>query len=129
MRKYEEPVPFGLLFEEVAPEPQGLIIPVYDESQDLSCIQDPEGKWIPFVEFEQSVGTQTGTKIRREVTDTDPGDDQQNLAVVGTMTVTEVRKEATDTDPEDDHGYTPVVKSLLGTDTITRIDNENTDQD
>jgi len=120
-------IPFGLLFEEPAPEPRDLITPTYDESSDLSCVETSEGKRVPYVELSRSVmtetvtrvvnevtdedeslsmqcvETQTETKVIVETTDRDPGIDVARwLGIAGTQTITEVRAESTDTDLEDD---------------------------
>jgi hypothetical protein len=157
MTKQERAIPFGLLFEEAAHQPQGQIVPTYDEETDLSYVEDGQGHRIPYVEFNQVTGTQTATKVDRETTDTDPGDDRTAFSAVGTVTLTEIRVESTDTDPEDDnarsfrmlgtetetfveteptdkdpeddYGSTSILKSSLGTDTITRVQEEHTDQD
>ncbi len=157
MEKQKRAVPFGLLFEEVAPQPQGLIMPTYDEATDLSYVEDSQGHRVPYVEFSGATGTRTETKIRSEITDTDPEDDRTGFSTTGTNTLTEVRAESTDTDPEDDnarffgslgtdtltlveaeptdtdpeddHGYHSIWRSLVGTDTITAVEKEPTDQD
>ena len=103
MEKQKRIIPFGLLFEEAAPQSQGLIVPTYDEETDLSYVEDLQGHWVPYVEFSGATGTQTETKVRRETTDTDPGDDRAGFSAIGTNTLTEVRAESTDTDPEDDN--------------------------
>lgn len=157
MTKQERAIPFGLLFEEAAHQSQGQIVPTYDEETDLSYVEDGQGHRIPYVEFNQATGTQTATKVYRETTDTDPGDDRTAFSFTGTTTLTEIRVESTDTDPEDDnarlfgmlgtetatcvaieptdtdpeddHRSTFIHKSSAGTDTITRIQQEPTDQD
>lgn len=130
MEKQERPIPFGLLFEEAAPQPQGPIIPTYDEDTDLSYVKDSRGRRVPYVELSGAIGTHTGTKIRSEITDTDPEDDNARFfGSLGTVTVTLVEAETTDTDPEDDHGYHYSSRSLVGTDTITMVEKEPTDQD
>jgi hypothetical protein len=157
MEKQERTIPFGLLFEEAVPLPQGLIMPTYDEETDLSYVEDLQGYRVPYVEFSVATGTQTETKVWRETTDTDPGDDRTGFSATGTTTFTEVRVESTDTDPEDDnarfvssvgtdtltlvqaeptdtdpgddHSYCGIRRSLLGTDTITAVERDPTDQD
>jgi len=157
MEKQERSTPFGLLFEEAAPQPQDLIMPTYDEETDLSYVEDSQGRRVPYVEFSRAIGTRTATLVRREITDTDPEDDRAGSYATGTSTLTEVRSESTDTDleddnprffgslgtitvtaveaettdtdPEDDHGYHSSWRSLVGTDTITERDGEATDQD
>lgn len=126
MEKQERTTPFGLLFEEAAPQPQGLIMPTYDEETDLSYVEDLQGHRVPYVEFSGATGTRTATKVRRETTDTDPGDDRTGFSAIGTATLTEVRAESTDTDPEDDNAR---FVGNVGTDTITRIQAEPTDTD
>lgn len=126
MKARERVVPFGLLFEEVAPQPQGLVMPTYDEETDLSYVEDLKGHWIPYVEFVQAAGTQTETRLRREETDTDPGEDHISLSGIGTNTFTEVRTESTDTDPGDDNAQS---FAGLGTNSMTLIASESTDTD
>ena len=148
---------FGLLFEEVAPQPQGLLMPTYDEETDLSYVQDREGHRIPYVELGGALGTQTETKAQGETTDTDPGDDRfgsvatstgtstkvrgqtmdtnsqhddaRYLALLGTDTVTRIDRETTDTDPGDDQNYYTGWNFLAGTETLTEVDGEPTDKD
>jgi len=126
MEQQERPVPFGLLFEEIAPRPQDFIVPIYDEETDLSYVEDPKGHRGPVVEFRRAIGTQTETKVVLETTDTDPGDDRPSFSATGTITLTEVRVETTDTDPEDDH---PRSCGVLGTETATFVAAEPTDTD
>jgi hypothetical protein len=157
MKQQEAAIPFGLLFEEAALQPKGLIMPTYDEETDLSYVEDSQGHWVPYVEYSGVVGTRTETKVWRETTDTDPQDDRTGHSVTGTATVTEVRTEVTDTDPEDDsvrsfgslgtetvtlveseptdtdpgddREYNPIWRSMVGTDTTTRVEKEPIDQD
>jgi len=126
MEKQERTIPFGLLFEEAASPPQGLIMPTYDEETDLSYVEDSQGHRVPYVEFNVATGTQTETKVRRETTDTDPGDDRTGFSATGTTTLTEVRVESTDTDPEDDNAR---FVGSVGTDTITLVQAKPTDTD
>jgi len=130
MEKQDRAIPFGLLFEETAPHPQGLITPTYDEETDLSYIKDSQGRRVPYVEFSGATSTQTETKIRRETTDRDlAGDNAWFCGSAGTQTITFVEAESTDTDPGDDQGYHSVVRPLAGTDTTTKAEGEPTDQD
>jgi len=157
MEKQERSIPFGLLFEEAAPQPQSLIMPTYDEETDLSYVEDSQGRRVPYVQLSRVAGTRTATKVWREITDTDPEDDRAGFPAIGTNTLTAIRAESTDTDPEDDnprffgslgtgtmtlveaestdtdpeddHGYHSGWRSLVGTDTITKVETEPTDQD
>lgn len=126
VKETNSPVPFGLLFEEPAAQPQNLVMPVYDEETDLSYVEDPAGRLVPCVELTGVLGTQTNvTKIWTDPPDTDPEDDRQGFVHLGTMTLTKVRNESTDTDPEDDRSYF----SNLGTRTLTEVQVESTDTD
>lgn len=157
MYNQEMSIPFGLLYEEVAPNPREIFHPTYDEMEDLSFLEDGQGRRIPFVEFGNDFGTQTETYVYRESTDTDPGDDHSNVVVLATETSTAVKAETTDTDPEEDNTQSSrrfgidtvtairpkpkniysdnicesqiVGRSFLATDTITKMDNEQTDTD
>jgi hypothetical protein len=125
----ERTIPFGLLFEEPAPQPRDLVVPIYDEEKDLSYVEDFRGQRVPYVEFNENTGTQTATKVHRESTDTDPTDDRANLSVMGTTTSTSIRAESTDTDPQDDQVRRSPNGPLVSTETLTRIRRENTDRD
>lgn len=130
MAESDRAIPFGLLFEEWAPEPQSFIAPTYDEGRDLSYVEDPQGQWIPYVEFGGALGTTSVTNVRKEDTDTDPEDDRADLYVVGaTATHTKVKAESTDADPDDDREYRPVRAPLVGTHTVTEVRAESTDKD
>jgi hypothetical protein len=128
MNKTEQHVPFGLLFEETAPEPEELVTPIYDEGKDYSCIQ-VQGEWVPVVELTKHMGTQTATKSFRETTDTDPGDDRQRVASLDTQSITFVASESTDTDPEEDNKNDRRSRAFLSTQTVTSIKEEATDED
>jgi len=149
----EVPIPFGLLFEEPAAQPQGLIIPIYDEETDLSYVEDSNSRLIPYVEFTEAIGTETHTRVAGEpvdedknrfsrfagtdtvteveieATDTDPGDDMRFVGRLGTETATLVKGEATDTDPGDDRTSLLSRVPLMGTDTCTKVVGESTDKD
>jgi hypothetical protein len=71
MNNKRKPIPFGLLFEEVAPQPSELIIPLYDEEADLAYVIDSQGHRIPFVECCELTSTDTFTKAAGEPTDKD----------------------------------------------------------
>ena len=157
MEKQDRAIPFGLLFEEAVPHPQGLIMPTYDEETDLSYVKDSQGRRVPYVELSRAIGTQTETKVWRETTDTDPEDDRAGHSTTGTQTITAIRAESTDQDPAngnarffgsvgtqiitlveaeptdadagDDQGYHLIQRPLVGTDTITKVEKEPTDQD
>jgi hypothetical protein len=119
-------IPFGMLFEEPATQPEGAVMPVYDEERDLSFVRDPQGFLVPCVEFAAATGTQTNvTKVWNETADTDPEDDRTGLFRLGTMTITEVERESTDTDPEDDRTSFFSLSTITG----TRIRSESTDTD
>jgi len=124
--KRETNIPFGLLFEETAPQPQDLVVPQYDEAADISYVEGPAGNRIPYVEIRSAIGTQTETKAQGEPTDTDPGDDRTSFVATGASTFAEVRVESTDTNFEDDNARS---FGRLGTDTVTRISGEPTDTD
>jgi hypothetical protein len=129
MGKQDMNIPFGLLFEEVAPNPKVTILPSYSEEKDLSFVEDAHGQPIPYVEFGASTGTLTETKVHQEGTDTDPEDDHAGFSYTGTTTSTAVEAEMTDTDPSDDHEHQPVWRSFMGTDTFTEAAGEPTDKD
>lgn len=146
-------IPFGLLFEEAAPEPRGLIVPTYDEEADLSYVVDSAGHRIPYVEFTAAIGTEThtriasesvdedenrlgflgtetATKVRIEATDRDPeGNKPRPIVSLGTESVTLIQSESTDTDPEDDRTSPSIRRPLVGTDTFTEVKREATDKD
>ena len=109
MDKRGKVIPFGLLFEEVAPQPQGLIMSTYDEETDLSYMEDSQDHRIPLVEISGAVGTQTMTAAAEEKTDTDPGDDY-----VGSVPNRE---------------YYAAGRFLAGTETFTKQEKETTDRD
>jgi hypothetical protein len=138
MYSQELSIPFGLLYEEEAPTPSEIFHPTYDELEGLSFLEDSQGRRVPFVEFGNYPGTQTETKIYRETTDTDPGDDHSNVLVLATTTSTAVRAETTDTDigadsldtyPNNVQGHQSIWRSMIATDTITKMENEPTDRD
>jgi len=95
-------VPFGMLFLEIAPSPQGLIQPIYDEDLNLSVVKDTAGRLVPFVELDFGIGTHTETRIHQE---------------------------SADVDPEDEIGGQVIWKSLMATYTATKVSNESTDKD
>lgn len=64
-------VPFGLLFEELAPDVQHHVLPIYDEEEGLSYAKDLQGHLVPYVEIAQATGTETITRVRDESTDAD----------------------------------------------------------
>ncbi len=99
MNKKEKALPFGLLFEEVAPFPHGLISPVYDEGTDLSYVEGANGSRIPYVEFSSVLGTATITAVNDEDTDED---EDRLYQLTGTATATKADGEDTDEDPDDD---------------------------
>jgi len=101
MNKKEKALPFGLLFEEAAPLPQGLVSPVYDEDTDLSYVKDADGSRVPYVEFCGILGTQTVTEVKDEETDEDEEEERFNQ-LMGTDTATKADGENTDEDPDDD---------------------------
>jgi hypothetical protein len=155
MDKGNKPTPFGLLFAEPATQPPSPIVPTYDEDTDLSYVEDPAGRRVPYVELTDTIRTETQTRIASEATDedenhlsqfvgthtfteielepTDPDpEDGSRLALgnVGTDTVTLIEAEPTDTDPGDDQGYSnSIQRSLAATDTFTKQDREPTDTD
>jgi hypothetical protein len=126
MKKRETTVPFGLLFEESAPQPRNQVEPTYDEETDISYVIDSEKRKIPYVECGSFTGTNTATKVYRETTDTDPGEDQTRFSVEGTTTVTRIKQESTDTDPENDHSC---FFGALATESVTLVQAEATDTD
>ena len=93
--------PFGVLFEEHAPEAVIFPAPDFDTRTDISYFRGPDGRLVPYVEV-GPMGTDTATKIRRESTDTDAEDEHgtvhQPLTLVGTDTFTKQEKETTDRD-------------------------------
>jgi hypothetical protein len=130
MKKQDRAIPFGLLFEEIAPHPQGLITPTYDEEMDLSYVKDSQGHRVPYVEFSGATSTETETRIRGETTDRDLADDNAWFCEgAGTQTITFVEAEPTDEDPGDNQGYSIMWRFLASTDTFTKEEKESTDQD
>lgn len=127
----EKTTPFGLIFEEVPPQPQMQITPVYDEEMDVSCIEDARGGRTPYVEFAGRLATETYTRVANEPTDND--EDKDHYRFVGTQTESKTWGETTDTDPEDDYVRLPASIGIrtvtLATDTFTRIQTEPTDTD
>ncbi len=120
-------MPFGLVFEEEARQPEKLISPSYDEGTDLSYVEDSEGHKIAYVEFGNiSVGTDTATKALPETADRDfVDDDAASFAKWGTQTITAVAEESTDEDEDVD-----VSKHTgTGTETLTEVRSESTDED
>ncbi len=112
MENQKNSIPFGLLFEELAPQPETLYVPIYDESTDVSYIEDTQGRRIACVEYHataennQLAGTMTVTETAVEATDTDPEQDrplgfEHGNHLAGTMTVTKTATEPTDNDPSD----------------------------
>jgi len=127
MSDRKKTVPFGLLFEETAPQPCNLMTPIYDEETDIAYVEDSKGRRSPYVEFAGTMGTETATKVETETPDEDPEDYVSKLSgVMGTDTITAVEAETTDTDPEDDHTRS---FSSLGTETMTRVQLEAPDED
>jgi hypothetical protein len=115
-------VPFGLLFEESAQSSQVMISPVYDEEKDLSFVQDSSGKFIPYVELRDALGTQTLTESGGESND----EDEENSARL-TGTRTETLADGENTDEDDDRRYSYFLS--IGTQTATKADGETIDED
>ena len=127
MEKQKRAAPFGLLFEEVAPPPQDIIVPTYDEDTDLSYVKDSQGRLVPYVEAGRVVSTATLTKVRVESTDTDPEDDDARFfGNLSTVSMTRIRAESTDTDPDDDNAR---FFGNLATESATFVQMESTDTD
>jgi len=129
METNKKRIPFGILFEEEAPSPKDIIIPEYDKDMEISFIKDSEGNRIPYVESYNSLGTQTSTRITNEITDDDPEVHNSVFNIYGTGTVTEVKTETIDVDNIIDHKRLMRERSLLGTETVTKVSNEHTDPD
>ncbi|SRR6266498_479562 len=109
-------MPFGLLFEE-RPVVSNLIMPIYDEDEDISIVVDENGHKIPSVEYRTGIGTKTATST---IEDTD--DDEDALMVNGTRTVTETQAESADSDEN-------VFLAMLATKTETFVQSEDSDKD
>jgi hypothetical protein len=109
--------PFGLLFEEPVVPNLEIIIPTYDESEDISVIIDEHGNKTPYVEWNCNLGTKTMTKVAGESTDDDDGP-----KTLGTRTETFVSEEAS-SDIDD------TANLFLGTKTSSIVDIEKTDDD
>jgi len=90
--------PFGLLFEEAAPDLVEEIAPIYDESNDMSFVKDSEDRLIPFVIAAGPQTTGTVTKAFPETTDQDFTKSLFKNTPTKTETVTFVMKEDTDSD-------------------------------
>ena len=73
------PTPFGIFFEERETEcEQEVLIPEYDPAEGISYIIDSAGQCVPYIDWAWATfRTQTilATRIQRDPTDTDPGDD------------------------------------------------------
>jgi hypothetical protein len=93
--------PFGILFQEHAPQPAGAVAAVYDARTDISYLRSADGRLLPYVEA-ASMGTDTAPKVLRETTDADAEDEHAPMSgavtLVGTDTFTKEEKEATDKD-------------------------------
>lgn len=147
-------IPFGLMYEESAPRPEQLAVPVYDEAADLSYIRAPDGRRVPYVEsagvtgtetvtmieeertgeaecwLNQIAGTETVTKARSETTDVLPeAAASDRTTICATQTLTRVRSETTDDDHQDGQGSSSVRGHVLGTETFTEVAAEPTDSD
>ena len=116
--------PFGMLFEEQAPEmPLNILIPEYDAHIALSFITDEMGRQVPFVENGcVAMATQTFTNVKKETTDADPGRPSTLLPGLPTGTETKIRAEETDSD------YHPWLAKMQ-TQTFTEVKKEATDTD
>lgn len=93
----EKPIPFGLLFEEMAVDPGEVPVPVYDEERDISFVER-DGTVTPLASIVGAgMATQTTTAVQSESTDRDvqPPDAGWYL---GTITQTKVQAEDTDRD-------------------------------
>lgn len=98
MNSEEKAIPFGLLFEEAARQYQEMIVPFYDEGNDIAYVVDSQGRHVPYVEYYGAMGTETLTEAKRETADTDWNPDETQRRLAGTDTFTEVAKEPTDKD-------------------------------
>ncbi|TKJ28288.1 MAG: hypothetical protein CEE40_11790 [Chloroflexi bacterium B3_Chlor] len=90
-------LPFGLLFREPAVDAGEVPVPVYDEAQDISVVEQ-DGEPVPFVmAVLGAMATQTETKAWGESTDQDidPATPRWSL---GTFTETKAMGEHTDRD-------------------------------
>lgn len=87
-------LPFGMLFEEVAPQLiEQTHIVEYSPKENISFIIDKSGNSIPFIEADiTQLSTQTATKVRAESTD------QDSVNYNATQTITRVKAESTDKD-------------------------------
>ncbi len=116
-------MPFGLLFEEPIVPSKEIVIPIYDEVEDISVVVDEDGVKRPFVEWSGNLGTKTLTHVESESTD---DDEDLSRSFLGTKTLTAVEAEQTD---EDDDIETIVNYSMLGTKTATKSAGEESDDD
>jgi hypothetical protein len=96
-RMSNKAVPFGLLFQEAAVDAGEVPVPVYDEAQDVSVVEQ-DGDLVPFATaVPAAMATHTETKAWGESADQDidPATPRWSL---GTFTETKAMGEQTDQD-------------------------------
>ncbi len=123
MSSNPELIPFGLIFEERAPQPEASTPLVYDEYSDISYVRCADGRLVPCVEFSGAGRTTTETRVATESSDQDV---EHPSRFTGTQTESKVWTEETDTDPSDDHSN---ARAWFGTHTMTAVRAESTDTD